>query len=638
MTVAPPRPLRAIRRLVPRPPTGHERPSTAGPVLDRARDRAQHVIVLMLENRSFDHMFGRLAHPGLTPLSDVGYRNPIRGRRRLPAVETHRATSPALPKDPPHTHAGAMTQMAGGPAGFAMDGFATAYADHIVDGKGHHVRWRNVRRAAAVAGALLGEAVVGGFDVADGPVRFAVTLSVAFLVITSAVLNLKRRGVPGLTWKVAIAAAVLAPVVVALAAQGVASGAGWQVHVWVVVPAAAAVAAAEWLRIRSVPHRLTDEELLAAVRPIMGQLDPDEHLPALAHLARTYALCTRWFSSTPGSTWPNRCFVHSGSADQVADNDIGFFRGATIFGQLELVGETWRIYHHDLPQVACYPDLWLGRPDKAERWGDLPRLLADIAGGTLPRYSFVEPAHGGDSSNSQHPSDNEGDSAEDFARGDDMIRSIHDALVANPRLFEKTVLIVTYDEHGGLFDHVPPPRAVPPAAPARRLDITRRVTRLFLHRDTDDFAFDHLGVRVPAVVVSPWVEWRSVDDTVYDHTSVPRSLQLLCDTAGLGPRADAANDLLHLIGSYEGDRPPGPDPEPVPGGPIAGSTPAPAGDRDLPPDRAEVAPAKHKDDFKDQLAALATQVDDAIGPAPTRRAAAPEPASSASARFRRYAG
>ena len=162
------------------------------------------------------------------------------------------------------------------------------------------------------------------------------------------------------------------------------------------------------------------------------------------------------------------------------------------------------------------------------------RFLDDVAAGTLPAYSFVEPDHGygaGDG-NSQHPGNNtvKGDS---FLAGERLMARIYDALAANPALFAKTLFLVTYDEHGGFFDHGPLHRVVPPDD----------------HLDRSGFDFSWSGVRVPAVAVSPLIPAGTVDATFYDHASIPATVrkQFAPGTPPLTRRDAEANDLLdHL--------------------------------------------------------------------------------------------
>src|SRR5207248_7800500 len=131
--------------------------------------------------------------------------------------------------------------------------------------------------------------------------------------------------------------------------------------------------------------------------------------------------------------------------------------------------------------------------------------------------------------NSQHPDNNRNGTA-DFYAGEALIQRVYQALVDKPSVFQRTLLIVTYDEHGGLYDHVPPPAGIPPGGRVWR-SWTRRLGNLVRDlitrgqgRDVparDAFAFDRLGVRVPAVLISPWIKPGTVVHTELEHASVP---------------------------------------------------------------------------------------------------------------------
>jgi phospholipase C len=140
----------------------------------------------------------------------------------------------------------------------------------------------------------------------------------------------------------------------------------------------------------------------------------------------------------------------------------------------------------------------------------------------------------------------------DFQRGEQLIRSVYDALRANPKLFRGTVLVITYDEHGGLYDHVTPPRTPHPTVlhPLRRpLEFTGRLVAWFLEVRRAPFDFTSLGLRVPTVIISPWIAPGTVESTLYDHTSVIATLRaVFAPQAPPLTRRDAkANTFHHLV-------------------------------------------------------------------------------------------
>ena len=266
---------------------------------------------------------------------------------------------------------------------------------------------------------------------------------------------------------------------------------------------------------------------------------PRGFLPALHTLAGLGVVCDRWFASMPGPTWMNRLFAHSGtSLGHVAEPSSLFNPGLhlyderTLYDELTDAGVPWRIYYGDVPQSLVLTHQWLhlGNYRAFRHW------QADVAAGDLPAYSFIEPTYFGPEQNDQHP-------PHDVMRGDALIAAVYNPLRANQALFERTLLIVVYDEHGGFFDHAVPPRTVPP------------------DDHTQNYSFDRLGFRVPAVFVSPLLD-PGVAHAVYDHTS------LLKMAAGkwpgvtpLGARARQANDPLaelHWRGEPRTDLPPAP--------------------------------------------------------------------------------
>ena len=241
---------------------------------------------------------------------------------------------------------------------------------------------------------------------------------------------------------------------------------------------------------------------------IMRAFDPTQ-LPALVSLADRFALCDRWFASAPCQTWPNRFFVHCATAGGVENNapDKLPFKMKTVFNQLMDDVDTpqdWRIYFHDFPQTLTLDSLW----PHLDHFKPFDDFLHDAANGALPAYSFLEPRYFADLDwpNDMHPPHN-------VAYGDQLVASVYNAL-RQSSCWKKTLLVIIFDEHGGCYDHVVPPPAPAPQPPA----------------EGQAFAFDRFGIRVPAVVVSPWIApgtvFRAPDGAqAFDHTSVIRTLR-----------------------------------------------------------------------------------------------------------------
>lgn len=263
-----------------------------------------------------------------------------------------------------------------------------------------------------------------------------------------------------------------------------------------------------------------------------------EQLPVLSTLAKSFGVSDDWHASAPNQTWPNRFFLHTGTANGYVNNSplhLPYLMG-TVFNRLSDGGKSWSIYHHDIPQAATLSKIW---PDLPTHLHDYDDFISDAQAGKLPNYSFIEPRYftdplTGDMPNDQHPS-------HDVRYGERLVARTYDALRSGPG-WKKTLFVILYDEHGGLYDHVPPPPAKPPGVPY-----------------PEGFKFDRYGVRVPAVLVSPWVPAGSIirrpDNSryPYDHTSVIKTLGALfgvkVDT--LSRRVKAAPDFLGALSLSE---------------------------------------------------------------------------------------
>ncbi|MFE9421499.1 alkaline phosphatase family protein [Kitasatospora sp. NPDC006697] len=292
----------------------------------------------------------------------------------------------------------------------------------------------------------------------------------------------------------------------------------------------------------------------------------DRQVPVLATLAREFALCDRWFSALPGPTWPNRFFLHAASsagldrspgplATAASKLDGYHFEHGTLYESLDAQGLPWRVYAGDaLPQVSALAGMDL--PTLLTRYHHVDDLAAHLSHPHYDAaYTFIEPSyghvltHGADfqGGSSQHPLD-------DVTRGEALVKQVYEAVRRSPH-WDSSLLLITYDEHGGFYDHVPPPTAVPPG------------DRTDPEQNRHGFRFDRQGVRVPAVVVSPWVpDLRSpgvpgqncnvVDHTQYDHGSLLATVQQLFGLEPLTQRDRHANPFTHLL------RAPAPRPSP----------------------------------------------------------------------------
>jgi len=267
-------------------------------------------------------------------------------------------------------------------------------------------------------------------------------------------------------------------------------------------------------------------------RAVMHCFEPRQ-LPVLCLLARSFGVCDRWFASAPCETWPNRLFAHTGTGGGQVNNAAiqRPFILPTVFRRLAKRGRRWRVYFHDVPQTAALLSLWPWIPSHFRLFD--PEFAIDAANGMLPHYSFIEPRYFTNTvlkriPNDAHPPHN-------VAYAEQLLAAVYNAVRSGPA-WQRTLLLIVFDEHGGCYDHVAPPAAIPAGRPAR-----------------NGFRFDRYGPRVPAVVVSPFVPAGSVirppsDGPPFDHTSIIATLDRLFDLGTpLSPRVAAAPDLLAAL-------------------------------------------------------------------------------------------
>jgi phospholipase C len=261
---------------------------------------------------------------------------------------------------------------------------------------------------------------------------------------------------------------------------------------------------------------------------IMGCFTP-EAVPVLSALAKGYAVCDQWFASVPTETLPNRAFACAATSQGHMDDKTRTFSSPTIFGLLDAAGLGWSVYGYADEPLTKSTFTQISR-EAASHFGKFNDFQAAAAAGTLPPYTFLEPSWG-TTGNSQHPN-------YDVALGEQLIHDVYEALRAGPG-WPGTLLVITYDEHGGCYDHVPPPwGAVPPDT------------------DTGEFGFnfDRFGVRVPTVLVSPLIAPGTVyrvpaGGTPLDHTSVLKTVEQRWNLPALTARdaaAPAFGDVLTL--------------------------------------------------------------------------------------------
>lgn len=281
-------------------------------------------------------------------------------------------------------------------------------------------------------------------------------------------------------------------------------------------------------------------------------------LPAIHQLAQAFTVCDRWFSSVPGPTWTNRFFAHSGTSQGWVEMPslakLGNFHAydqTTVYDRLNERDVSWRIYYGDIPQSLLLRNQ--RRPKNLARYSPFDDFFADVKSAAadesrFPAYVFIEPSYLPGGQNDQHP-------PHDVLKGDDLVATIYSAIRGNAALWNSSLLIISWDEHGGFYDHVPPPVAVPPD-----------------HKNQEGCDFKRYGVRTPALLLSPWVRpgcFRP-GSGVIDHTSVLKYLTEKYQLGPLGNRTASAASLAEAIDT--GPAPAAPRVTPV----VAGMAPAPA--------------------------------------------------------------
>jgi phospholipase C len=268
---------------------------------------------------------------------------------------------------------------------------------------------------------------------------------------------------------------------------------------------------------------------------IMGCFTP-EALPVMSALARGYAVCDHWYASAPTETMPNRAFALAATSQGHMDDVTKTYTCPSIFGALTKAGVSWRIFGYDRQPLTRYdfPDITSA---DASHFGLFTDFQAAAAAGTLPAFTFLEPSWPS-TGNSQHPN-------YDVALGEQLIHDTYEALCGGPG-WPQTLFVLTYDEHGGCYDHVPPPwGATPPDAVAGEFG----------------FGFDRFGVRVPTLLISPLIAPGTVyrvpaGSTPLDHTSVLKTIQQRWNVPSLTARDAAApgfGDVLTLTAARTDD-------------------------------------------------------------------------------------
>ena len=270
---------------------------------------------------------------------------------------------------------------------------------------------------------------------------------------------------------------------------------------------------------------------------VMGYYNASD-LPVFDHFAREFCVCDRWHSSVAGATWPNRLYALTGSGARSRDDPkVPIYHQHSFVRYLDAADVSWRWYSHDVATLRLADGKY--RVGHREHFAYVQKLklvfktrgrgllylnedaasfLEDAAYGRLPAVSWIDPNFKdfnliGSPPNDDHP-------PSDVTHGQELALLVYNALAAGPQ-WDKTLLLVFYDEHGGFFDHVAPPEHPP---------------------DDDPATFTRYGVRVPAFVISPWVKAGSVSHTLFDHATIPKTvLQRFCPSELEAPSSGVAH-------------------------------------------------------------------------------------------------
>jgi phospholipase C len=261
-------------------------------------------------------------------------------------------------------------------------------------------------------------------------------------------------------------------------------------------------------------------------------------LPFTYSLASTFPIADRWFSSALAQTDPQRRFLIAGTAAGMTD-DIGTSPGnavpdaglatpdPTIFNELDTHGVSWTDYVASYPTGAT-PELFPATdgPTEALHHAAFDQFYADAAAGRLPSFTLLDPDYGTQSE----------ENPQNMAVGDGLLAKVVDALGASPQ-WPGTMLVVTYDEGGGYYDHVPPPAALAPDP----------IPPMVQPGESTYDGFSRYGFRVPAVIVSPYAKRNYVSHRLYDHTSILAMVERKWNLPALTYRDANANDLTDFL-------------------------------------------------------------------------------------------
>ena len=461
-------------------------------------DRLQHIVVLMMENRSFDHMLGGLtaSNPKIDGIQP-GLSNPDTSPAARPVPPQPLADFQAqLDPDPDHHFPAVDLQIFGGDTS----------TNRVANMQGFVKSYFNQRRDLNHSQKIM-------YYFPPDKLPVLTTLATEF-----AVFNRWFASIPG-------------PTICnrAFAHYGTSFGRVDMNLVYVNEP------------FKSIYNRLISAKPKHTAK--LYYYDATSSTMEITNLALEYAVFNRWFSSIPGPTLCNRAFAHYGTSFGHVSMEL-FYAGKqykSIYERLKAANSTARVYYFDTASSSLeVPNLLTNQP---EFFGTFTDFLQDCDNDRLPAYSFIEPNYTdhADASGAtwiasdQHPDHH-------VREGERFIATIYNKIRRNPVLWPKTAILLVYDEHGGIYDHVPPPAVIPDGF----------VAQPAATGTGEEFHFDRLGVRVPAILISPWIaKGTVVNGRVFEHASIPATVTdwqigLLNDRSPREKNSETFLDLLRL--------------------------------------------------------------------------------------------
>ncbi|HET7049640.1 MAG TPA: alkaline phosphatase family protein [Solirubrobacteraceae bacterium] len=245
-----------------------------------------------------------------------------------------------------------------------------------------------------------------------------------------------------------------------------------------------------------------NDGFVKASGPIAMRFWDQRDLPFTYSLARHFPIGERYFCSVLAQTYPNRRFFFAGTASGIiATNGVTFSvpaKNGTIFDRLDAHHIGWRVYYQNAPSLLIVPGTVTPQNRRGSRLVHYNKFHADAAAGRLPAFTFIDPEY--DTTSEENP--------QDIQVGERFVADVVRTLMRAPT-WKNTALFITYDEHGGYYDHVPPPPAIPPDS-----------IRPLLNPGDIPGGYNRYGFRVPTIVVSPWAKPNYVSSMIQDHTSI----------------------------------------------------------------------------------------------------------------------